>query len=1613
MCWAGTASNTLKWAGWAENLSETFSTAQDVFSYYTDHWTDYGGWADVGWEWWMTGVEPEDSASQNGDDGPSHVDVEGAGFFTTIDTNSVVENATRWIGDNGQFHLMWDFIVEHLEAGYGIGLSLQGDIAHAITCWGYEVGADGSKYLYYSDSDDDMYRNGGAENAPNNLGKFELVLNIYDNLRNGIYFLEDYLPGHWIYLDAVSAIKQYDSDMVTFGSESFDSARDLNFSGSEVSRRGNVDVVGDTDYYSWVMGERDFITISVDAYSYADTDFFIYAQGTEEAIYSGEGDITSYSFWADAGEYYIVVEGETLQADYVATNNTYIVTLELDIAPPTVPENLSYELGGASNNDLAIDWDDADDGEYGSGVKNYDVQIASDSNFNNIIYSVTVDDSEAAFEELADGTYYWRVRAVDNMDNESAWGEVNSFIVDTVPPTIPENLRAEDLLADVPEEDYFVWDAATDAGSGVQKYIVEYSENADHSDSGTIEVTDTKVLVSALPGMLTYYWRVKAVDNGGSEGEWSDWVETYIPDNSAPSKPDGLDRLGENLAWNETSDFGSGVEKYIIEYADNIGFEYSTTKEVTANEIAISKLGFTEHNYYWRVQAIDKAGNESEWSDAKIFTLADSTADNVVTDVDYDNFGYSVSISGRSMAFGANGNDNRAHVYRWNGVDYDEYALSAGGGSDADLVSIYGDNVLVGAKNDGDNGTGSGGAYVYRWNDTTSSYDEYKLNSVDAARLDCYGSSVSISGDTVAIGVCGDDDKGFDSGSVYAYRWYAPVSSYEGYKLTASDGRRHDEFGVSVATSDNKVVVGADKDDDKGTDSGSVYVYSWNGSFYEETNKLTAKAGAAGDNFGFSVAISDNNIAVGAYNADDNGIDSGSAYVYRWNGSSYDEYKLTASDGAAGDNFGYSVSISGDYVVVGAYNDDDEGENSGSVYVYGWSGSSYVEVAKIIDSNGAAGDNFGISLSLSDRNLLVGTKNGSSVDSAYHYVLDELDFPELPEDPTGLSVEILAGGETAKLDWGDALNATEYYIQVDDDSDFSSPLLENWSDGDSEYVVAGLDNDAIYYWRVKAYNENVTSQWAQGGSFLIAPDDDSMGTATLIDVTDAYTHRDYVGIQDAVDFYTFTLDQAGSFDFELAELSSKASFTLYNSDGKKLKRANARGDSASINDILLDTGTYYVEVLSGDKGNGKYNTGYDLNITGTYFTAASDDNSFAAAAAYDLDGGGASGWVGFGDAYDYYTFDVTKAGTFDFSLLGDDRNAKLTVYAYDETRDRYKKLKGTSLKSGTADIENLLLDTGTYYVEVMSADKGRGKKNTDYDLDVTADYFPVASDDNSFAAATAYDLEGGGANGFVGFGDAQDVYTFTIDQAGTFGFELAGLDSKTSFNIYSEYDRNGVTKYKKLKGTSARGDSASINNILLEAGTYYVEVLSGDKGKGKYNTKYDLNITGDYFPEETVANEFDFRKGVGNPVDLVLNGDADGSADGWVGFGDAQDVYKFTVDDEGTFDISLTGLSSKVSFKLYSEYDSRGTTKYKRLKSASSRGDDISLDDLLLQAGNYYVEIISGDKGKGKYNTEYDLNINGIVPSVPVGGLGYADTGSLNSGLLDDESQSLLASAIG
>ena len=148
-------------------------------------------------------------------------------------------------------------------------------------------------------------------------------------------------------------------------------------------------------------------------------------------------------------------------------------------------------------------------------------------------------------------------------------------------------------------------------------------------------------------------------------------------------------------------------------------------------------------------------------------------------------------------------------------------------------------------------------------------------------------------------------------------------------KINASDDTASDFFGYAVACSDTRIVVGAPLEDTGGSNAGSAYVFDIDGN---QLAKINASNRGSGDEFGYSVAISNNRILVGAPYEDTGGSNAGSAYIFDIYGNQL--AKIQASDAGSNDNFSYAVACSDTRIVVGARDEDTGGADTGSAYIF-------------------------------------------------------------------------------------------------------------------------------------------------------------------------------------------------------------------------------------------------------------------------------------------------------------------------------------------------------------------------------------------------------------------------------------------------------------------------------------------------------------------------------------------------------------------------------------------------------------------------------------------------------------------------------------------------------
>ena len=272
---------------------------------------------------------------------------------------------------------------------------------------------------------------------------------------------------------------------------------------------------------------------------------------------------------------------------------------------------------------------------------------------------------------------------------------------------------------------------------------------------------------------------------------------------------------------------------------------------------------------------------------------------------------------------------------------------------------------------------------------------------------------------------------------------------------------------------------------------------------------------------------------------------------------------------------------------------------------------------------------------------------------------------------------------------------------------------------------------------------------------------------------------------------------------------------------------------------------------------------------------------------------------------------------------------------------------------------------------------------------------------------------------WVGFGDSIDFQRIVFDAAGSYSFRISGLEGKAKLTVW-EYNDKGQLKSLKNISVTPKMDkngnwsvqSGELKPLLLEGGKEYfvsVEATNWKKGEG---SGYDVTVSGEVF---------------NNPGNALLNSTWDAAdvksitpgttvADEWVGYGDANDFFSLTLgaDDAGSYLFRLStsaGLNGNATLNVYQKQDDgKGGFKLKSVgKFTNTKSDSITLD---LESGDYFVEVMSADKGKGKKNTDYVLDVTKLASPDPVAALSSFDgvTAAMQSLAMDSLAGSGLAS---
>ena len=644
-----------------------------------------------------------------------------------------------------------------------------------------------------------------------------------------------------------------------------------------------------------------------------------------------------------------------------------------------------------------------------------------------------------------------------------------------------------------------------------------------------------------------------------------------------------------------------------------------------------------------------------------------------------DNFGISAAISGNYAIVGAYYEDDvggassgKAYIFNvttgalvWALDNPNAYNTSADDNFGYS-VAISGNYAIVGAYNEDDaGGSQSGKAYIF--NVTTGALVQTlnNPNAYSTSANDYFGQSVAISGDYAIVGVYQEDDVGgASSGKAYIFNVTTGTLLWTLDNPTVYGTSVNDNFGSSVAISGNYAIVGAYQEDDAGgANSGKAYIFNvTTGALVRTLNNPNAYGTSTNDNFGRSVAISGDYAIVGASSEDDaGGSVSGKAYIFNvttgalvWTLNNPNTYSTSASDW-----FGWSVTISGNYAIVGAYYEDDAGgSESGKAYIFNVTTGELVHTLNNPNAySTSANDYFGNSIAISGNYAIVGANAeddaaGSGSGKAYIFNIDpiyDLASPDYAIEEIEFTNSYTMNLQTDKL-FQTAYHQGQLVRTIDNPNAYSTSAYDNFGisvaiSGNYAIVSAPYEDDAGGSESGKAYIFNVTT-----GALLWTLDNPNAYN------TSAY---DYFGTSVAISgnyaiVGAYNEDDAGGLDSGKAYIFNVTTgalvWTLDNPNAYDTSADDYFGTSVAISGNYVIVGAYG----AGDTGGSWSGKAYIFNVTtgalvqtlnnpNTYSTSANDTfgssvaisgNYAIVSAPYEGDAGGS----GSGKAY---IFNVT------------------------------------------------------------------------------------------------------------------------------------------------------------------------------------------------------------------------------------------------------------------------------------------------------------------------------------------------------------------------------------
>jgi hypothetical protein len=287
-------------------------------------------------------------------------------------------------------------------------------------------------------------------------------------------------------------------------------------------------------------------------------------------------------------------------------------------------------------------------------------------------------------------------------------------------------------------------------------------------------------------------------------------------------------------------------------------------------------------------------------------------------------------------------------------------------------VAVAGTAVVAASPNDGDGGTANGVAHVF--GDSKRGWRRVqRLQSANPAWEDRFAQALAADRSRLVVGRDQADEGASDAGAVTVFRRSGYHFKREA-EIVSSDAGNNDGFGCAVAISGTTILIGASRDDEGALiDAGSATIWQWRDNAWELQAKLIPPDAASADWFGSAVAIDAGVAAIGAYGDDDRGEKCGAVFTYRLeDGAWILDQKLVPNDLAAGDWFGFSLALSGDLLAVGAPRDDVGGESNGSVRIFRRARTGWVHETTLRPAVGSVTSWFGYALAADGARLLIG-----------------------------------------------------------------------------------------------------------------------------------------------------------------------------------------------------------------------------------------------------------------------------------------------------------------------------------------------------------------------------------------------------------------------------------------------------------------------------------------------------------------------------------------------------------------------------------------------------------------------------------------------------------------